>query len=385
MKKNRDRTSLATKIFILGWGIYLISYTFLKQSELMYMYDTSRIFQYLKVILTVIFSIKMIFIDKYSRNKITLYFAIISLMFLNSILIDNNTLFFSTLIALSAGNIDFKRFIKFDIKARTLILLSIIGASLLGYLPNYTRLINGSVKQAFGFTHPNILCFYAITILLELMYLVKKNSLKYIIVNCAAIYALTYFCFSKTSIYSFILIFMINIIIKNKEKLFNKKIARLLAITLPLVLTLLSVITIIGYGQGNEVSKKIDIATTERIRAGYRFYETYGIKLFGNKIETVGTRMALYTNQKINIFDMGYLRLLVNYGAITAAITIVLLCALQADIIRRKEYKLLLISTFFIITGFAENNVYNIIMNFTLIYIPFMFEIPNNKLTQKRA
>ena len=371
------KINLSNTLFILGWSIYLISYVLFKQTEIMYMYNTSSVYQIINILSISIFLVKIFFIDKYSKNKLLYYGIIMLFVLVNAILVDNNTLFFSILIALSADNVDFKKFIKVDIKVRILLVLGIVGMSLLGFLPNFTKFINGSLKQAYGFTHPNILCFFVITILLELMFINKKINFKYLVINILVIYLLTIFCFSKTSVYAYILIFIINIFMKNKEKFFNKKIIKFIFILLPLLISIFSFIVIIGYDKGNEISRKMDVALTERIRAGYNFYSNYGIKLFGNKIETVVTREALSTGKTSNIFDMGYLRLIINYGSIVAFMVISLLCALQKSILKNKEYKLLLISTFFIIIGFTENNLYNIIMNFVLIYIPFIFRTKN--------
>ncbi len=373
------KNSLDNAFFLLGWTIFIVSYILLKQTELMYMFDTSSIYQFVKVVIIIIFLSKMIFIDKYSKKKLLCYFAILSLIFINSIYIDNNTLFFTILVALSADNVDFKKFIKYDIKIRILLLILIVCLSLMGVLPNFTKFINGSLKQGFGFLHPNTLCFFTITILLEIMYITKKINLKYILFNILILYLLTTFCFSRTSVLSYIVVFIADIILRNKEKVFNKKIIRKIFCLLPIIISIFSLLVVIGYGNGNKISREMDVAFTERIKSGYVFYKQYGITLLGNKIETIGTRAALFTGQKANIFDMGFLRLLIAYGAIISSIIVILLCFLQKNILKRKNYKLLLLSSFFILTGFAENNVYNIIMNFTLIFIPNIFSINYKK------
>ena len=380
--KSIEKKKLANKFFLFGWVIFMISYVLLKQTELMYMYNTSSIYQYVKFLIIIIFLIKIIFIDKYSRKKLFCYFVIFTFIFVNAIKVDNNTLFFSILIALSADNIDFEKFIKTDIKIRILLLITIVGLSLLGVFPNFMRYINGTLKQGFGFLHPNILCFFIITILLEIMYLTKKISFRYIFANILIIYLLTVYCFSRTSVYSFIVIFIANILIKNKERFFNNKLIKRMICLLPLLLSIFSLLVVIGYGNGNKISIDMDHAFTERIKSSYVFYKNYGITLLGNRIETIGTRAALYTGQKTNIFDMGYFRLLIGYGFIIALIVVVLLCLLQKKILNKKDYKLLLISTFFILTGFAENNIYNIIMNFTLICIPYILN-KNNEIINK--
>lgn len=369
----RNKISLANTFFMLGWSLYLVSYIIFRQTEVMYLYNSSTIYQISKYLVIIIFLTKMIFIDKYSWKKLLCYFTILIIAFANAMNIDNHTLFFTILIALSADQVDFEKFIKKDIKIRILLLIIVIALSLTGILPNFVRFINGHLKQGFGFLHPNFLCFFAITILLEVLYINKKTNFKFLLFNILALYLLTAYCFSRTSILSFVIVFVIDIILKNKEKFFENIFVKTIVCLLPLLLTIISLMCVIWYGNGNNTVIKIDKIFTERISAGYIFYSDYGINMFGNEIKTIGTREALFTGQKTNIFDMGYFRLLVGYGLIMTITIVSLLCLLQKAIINKKDYKLLLISIFFIITGFAENSIYNIIMNFTLICIPYIF------------
>ena len=139
-----------------------------------------------------------------------------------------------------------------------------------------------------------------------------------------------------------------------------------------------SMLLIKEYNKHNNIVIELDKVFTTRISWGSFFYNSYGIKLFGSKIETIGTRQALTSGKQSQIFDMGFLRLAVNNGIFTCLIFTVLLCVYQQRIYKNKNYKLLLINVFFIILGLLENNMYNISYNFALI--GFM-NIKNNKIT----
>lgn len=368
--KIKENVNTSEFLFFISWFLFLSSYFLLKQSEIMYMFDTSNIFKLVKIIVASILLLKMIIIDKYSFQKYFLYYIVLGLSFVNSILVDSDMIFFIILVAFSAHNIDFKKFLKFDIKIRLFFILSIILLCLVGVLPNFTREINGSFKQGFGFSHPNVFCLNVITLLLEVMYLNKKFSFKYLFFNILIVVLLMHFCNARTSIYTYSLIFIVNLLIRDKEKIFNKKYIKRLLYCLPIIMLILSIFFVKQYGYRNPKIIKLDQILTTRISNGYSFYKTYGITLFGTKIETVGTRKALITGEKIKILDMGYLRLAINNGIIECLIFIGFLCVLQFLIYRRKDYKLLLLNLFFIIIGLLETNIYNIAFN--IVFISFV-------------
>lgn len=357
----------ADLFFFLGWIIFLISYTFCIESELMFITDVSNIYKICKIIFISLFAFKILFIDKYSFKKLLLYLLILGLSFIGSLKIGSDTVFLAFLIALSADKIEFSKFAKVDIILRLSLLLLIIVLCLSGCFPNFTKEINGSFKQGFGFSHPNILGLNATIILLEYMYLNKKIDFKYILINIISIALIIYFCNARTSVYSFVIIFLSYVFIKNKEKIFNKKVLKSLIIILPIIMLLLSFVLIKGYDNHNSFMIELDRVFTTRLSWGSKYYHQYGINMFGNQIETIGTRKALLTGKQSKILDMGYLRLAINNGVIVCTIFVSLLMVFLKNILKSKDYNLLLVSLFFIIIGLLENNVYNIAFNWTLI------------------
>jgi hypothetical protein len=366
-------------LFYISWFIFLASYFLLQQSEIMYMYDVADIYKVIKVVFILILALKMTIVDKYDLKKCILYFVVLGLLFLNSTNVESDMVFFTVLVAFSAHKIDFDKFLKYDIKIRIFFIALIIFLCLIGALPNFTREINGTFKQSFGFSHPNVLCLNVVTVLLEYMYLNKKNSFKYIIINVIATLLLMHFCNARTSIYAYIIIFILNLIIRNKEKVFSNKLIKICMCILPIMMLGLSFYFVEQYKYGNQTIIKLDEIVTTRISNGYSFYNDYGITAFGSKIETVGTRKAELTGAKVRILDMGYLRLAINNGIVVCLIFVLLLCANQFLIYKQKNYKLLLFSLFFIIIGLFETNIYNIAFNVCLIQFINLFSKKNER------
>lgn len=347
----------------------MTSYILLTASELHYIFDTTIAMKVIKLLVITIFLFKVCFVDKYTFKKIAAYLLIILGAFINSLYIDSNEVFFTILVLLSTANIDFRKFVKIDLAIRIILVTLIVASCLIGLLPNFAKLVNGSFKQALGFTHPNVLCFFIITILLELMYLKRKITAKYIAINVLALVFMYLICYSRTAVCVYAAIFILDILIRNKEKIFNKRIVKIFIMLLPIILTVLSFVAIIEYGHGSVIMKKINQVSTTRISNGYKYYSNYGVSLFGSKISTVGTRKSLLTGEDISILDMGYLKLAIANGVlITVAFLLILYFQLK-NVANRKEYELLIICIFFIISGLSETNIYNIAMNFSLVAI----------------
>lgn len=384
MRFTNRRIKTSDFLFFLGWTIYLVSYTMLKLSEINIMFDESFMYKATCLIAGIIFFIKIVFVDKHNIKKILLYLLLIAIFLLNAYYSKSESLLFVLLVILSSNNIDFNKFVKYDMKIRIIMFLFIFMLFSIDLLPNFTRYINGSFKQSFGFAHPNILCIYVVTILLENLYLNKKISVGFVFGNIITLVLLYIYCNSRTSIYTYILIFIIYIFVKNKDKIFNNRIVKLCLCSLPIILFMISFLCIDLYGKNNQFVKELNKVLTTRISSGYRFYNNYGISMFGTKIKTVSTRTALLNNTSIDTLDMGYVRIAINNGLIISLIVIVLFVVMQKRAIEIKDYKFLLICTFFVITGFAENNFTNIVFNFSLASIFYILDYNNkNKLVNK--
>lgn len=383
MEKEENKINISDFLFMSGWFVFMLSYVLLKESEIMYLFDTTVLYKTIKYFIIAIFMTKIIFVDKYSFKKILLYLIVLGITFFNTYSAKTDVIFFTLLVAFSAHKVDLKRFIKFDLCVRIFIVSLILFLCFVGVLPNFAREINGSFKQALGFSHPNILCLNVITILLEYMYLNKKINFKFICINLGALMLLIILCNARTSIYAYLIILFIYVLVKNKEEMFTNKFVKKIVCILPIIMTVISLFLVIQYGNNNDIMIRLDKLLTTRISNGYRFLKEYGINLWGNEIETVGTRTSIITGKASKILDMGYLRMLICNGVLVCVIFNLILCKFQKLLIEYKDYKLLLICTFFLILGLTENNIYNIAFNFTLI--AFIDKYNNVNIVQEES
>ena len=109
----------------------------------------------------------------------------------------------------------------------------------------------------------------------------------------------------------------------------------------------------------------------------------YGFSLFGHKIVTISTERAKMLGIQAQIFDMGYVRLAVEYGILIFAFFLLISVLGNKYAVQSKNYGLLLASLYFSLTLIVETGGYNVINNITLIL--FTKELLNsNYISEKR-
>jgi hypothetical protein len=360
-------TTVPEFIFFVAWAIYLLAYMFFVQTEFKLMYDLDFSYKFAVVISASLIVLKMILFDRYTPRNLLAIMLILGLFLYDAMLTDSSILLISLLFILASKNIKFECFVKVDFCLRLFILLSVLALCLLGVLPNYGAVINGSEKQALGFYHPNTLGIFAITIVIE-WFFVKLRKMSFIaicivVASLAIIYSV---CKPRSSIVSLAVICLIYLL-DRKNSITNSKFGRILLIALPTICAGISLVLTNLYSFGNIAIYNLDALLTTRIKMGSAFLQEYGLGLFGQHITTVGTRQALVSNTSTNILDMGYMHLAINNGLIVLIIAIIALSIMQYRSIKINNKPLLLCNTFFILLGFSETYLYMIAFNFALL------------------
>jgi len=362
------KIDFANFLFFLAWFIYIISYMLLKQTELQELINSDYLYKFFQIIVGVILIIKIIFVDKYNFKRLILYLIIGTIFFISAYFTKFEFLLFMLLFVLASRNIDFKKFVKFDFKIKICLLIFITLLGITGIFPNFTREINGTFKQALGFYHPNTLGVFIIIILLEFIYLKEnKLNLKDWVLIITLIFICYFICKSRTSIYIFIFVLIINIILKRFKNIFNKRIIKFSFIVLPFIIVGFSFAIVSLYQDRHPIALKLDDILTTRIKYASKFLDEYDVSLFGEKIETVTTRESLLYNQVPKILDMGYIRVALNGGILILVILIMVQSVIQYKAIKNNNITVLICNTFFIILGFTETYGYILAFNFILL------------------
>lgn len=315
---------------------------------------------------------------RFYKIKTVLFIAIVLLICLYSYTITNNSnimiLFF---FIFSMKNIKFDKFIKFDIKLKVLFLIFNIIFIYLGLLDNVISYrIDGTTRQALGFSSPNSLGGIVMSICFEWVYLKRKNinSLVYITLLFVVI-LLDLLCNSKSS--ELCIILLIIMLFIYRRKIYFKKILPYI----PILLTIISILLVYLYGKQYSIAIKINDILTTRLECAYNFFELYNLNLFGNKFVSSDVWLGY-----ANTLDNAYLYLLLNQGIILYIFVMYVNIKLLKLATENEDRFLLSILIVFLFYAFMERTAYFVIYNVFLLYAKDLFyknEIEKDKMDER--
>lgn len=313
----RKKMSTIEKAFYLVWAIYEGAYTLLSASELSYMYDLSNIRGIINNVIILCLLLLFFMLHRFSKTEFTKYTAFIIVIALIEFSITDKNFFVYTLFMIIAQRIDFNKFIEFDMKLKLTLFWLIVFFCQIGFIDNYTVIINNIYKQSFGFSHPNIFTCYAYTLLLEWMY-IRFEKAKIWEWIAQAVCGLIIFSIGggRSSGYTFFLIYILFGIAKIKPQIFA---AKPVYFMFTIITPLMAAFSFAGawlYSKGNAYLIMLDQIFTGRFSSSARFISTYGITMFGREIESIGSRRAQMEGIRAQILDCAYVRCLLLYGLV---------------------------------------------------------------------
>lgn len=368
------------RVFFFIWTLYSLEYGLLAASELPYMYSLANY----KMICdyAVIFLLMFLFIASQNvrmRNIIKYMFFLI-LIALIELSITDKTLLIMALFMITAQKIDFEKIVRYDIKIKIFLLVTLVSLSLLGVINNYQALINGNFKQAFGFSHPNTFSCFAYVILLEWIYLrFDRLTLADWVLQIICSLLVLHFGGGRASGYTYYLILLLFWIAKVWPRVFFSRPVRFLFIFITPIMALLSFLGAYLYSKGNSIMVLLNQVITSRMGMAARFLETYDITLFGQEIETVSTRRARLEHVNSLVLDCAYVRCILMYGLLFFILFIVVYMLLFRKILNRKYIPMALFSLYFVILGIGEAYMLNVLYNLTLLF--FLNSAKDEKIT----
>jgi hypothetical protein len=354
-------------LYYMLWVIFNMAFFFLKQTELQYMVNTSSLYNDICLLVGVSLILLFFLTRTFTVKELIIYVCVAILIGTSLVTLHDKYLMVALGFILLGRTIDAEELVRVDIAVKIFVLGTVLFMCFIGYLPNYTKLINGSYKQGFGFSHPNGLAGITFIILLEWMYIrykkIKIWEYVLIIVFASAVWNVAA---SRTNAYTFILIFVCLILSKVFPKLFKSKIVINFLALLPLIITIVSFGLIRLYEKGNAYVLAINEILTRRITQASLLLDRYGVSMFGQYVNTRGTRSVDYSSDALFSVDMLYIAVPIKYGVFILALLVIGYFFFIKRSAAKGNYKLVLMATYFIIMGFAETYLYRLQYNFTL-------------------
>lgn len=361
------KKDLFRRLYYMLWVIFNTAFFFLEQTELQYMFNTSRLYQNISLFVGISLIFLFLLTKSFKIREVIIYTCVALLIIVSMLLLHDKYLMVALGFILLGRMVDAEDLVKIDISVKIFVLITVLFLCFIGYLPNFTRMINGSYKQGLGFSHPNSLAGIVFVILLEWMYIrYKKIKIWEYTLIIAGTCVIWNVAASRTSTFTFILVFVCLIISKVFPRLFKNRIVVNFLALLPMIITIFSFALIRLYEKGNTYVVALNEVLTRRITQASLLLNKYGVSLFGQFVNTRGTRSVDYSSDALFSVDMSYIAIPIRYGVVILALLVIGYFFFIKKSAAKGNYKLVLMATYFIVLGFAETYLYRVQYNFTL-------------------
>lgn len=356
------------KVFLLIWGFYLIVYTLFSASEICYMYDVQNVKRVAWYIVIISLALLFVFRTKYTVKQVGMYLLFLFLITIIEYHIYDLSFLITILFILNSQGVDFRRFIKTDIRIKIILTLFIMLLCALGIIDNYAGTVRGVYKQALGFANPNTFCCYILTISLEILFL-RFEKMKVIewCIHVVLFLAVFFIGGGRTSCYAYGMIFVACIFLKAHRNVMLSKAIRAIIILLPAFFTFLSFYVTKIYIEGNLLAEKINEIMTGRVYWCARFLKKYDLGLIGQRIQIVNSRNAIKMGVPAAGLDNAYIRCALEYGVGFLLVLCFFYIISLHKFLLNMDIMGVMFCLFFVLIGLAESYMLNIIYNVTLL------------------
>ncbi len=355
-------------------GVFLIVFALLMDHTYVVNMDYSgtlrRIGSYTKYLAYIILCIK-IMIDQFDRKKIVLSLLYLGLFLLGTIFSGENiVLFFLVYIATMGCN--GKYVISASILSQSIILVCSIVAALTGMVTNYDFSSVDRKRYGMGFawctTSPILLYF----IMLGYIYVRGKKFKWY---EALVLEVINYLIYTQTTTRMtffvatiFLLFFAIQSLWENPWRILSG--LRGLWVAMPFICAAIAFVVTMMFDANSSGWVRVDDFLSGRLHLGFNAIERYGLTLFGQPIEWVGSSTLNTSTFGYNYVDCSYLQIALNYGvlALLAILTIYSIAIYRAG--KADDYWLVFVLIFVLIHSLTEPRLYNFAFN-TLSFAAF--------------
>lgn len=357
------KKKISTLIFYIAYSMLLFSIMFSNVHYINKFINTIENIGLLILILN-------IFIQdiKYPKKSMLLIIILTIPVLISSLICNERVILKLILLIISSKQLDFNRFIKYDLIIRIIFLFLVLFL----YKINLTTIIeiyrsDGTFRNSMGFIHPNTFGTIVFVICCEVTYLCKnrKNIIYYATMLLLSI-MIEKVADSRTSQIGIILLMIFNFIDDFMPTNLKFKMYKIIKYV-PLILITLSFIISFAYANGNKLAIELDKLLSKRIYYSYAFIEEYGLKPFGTTVEFIYNNFD--QSKELWVLDNAYLLLMIRYGIIVSIMFILGLYSIIKKLLKEENNsKLIIIFAIYFIISFIETSIFKIQYNPFLVY-----------------
>lgn len=268
-----------------------------------------RIFGYLCLVL------KIIIDNAFNRKSFVLFLILSGIAFVPALITGTQLILTDILILVASYNQNVTKIFKTDLFIRIFFLILIIGMFKLELIPQVIDYRNWILPRfSLGFGHPNRLSLHILVICMYMYYLYHDKKIVLYITYTVCLFFVLTVTDGRTSAIGIALLFILTLIDgkkagNNVNKIAFKSAHWILAIVviMSLMLPLLYIFNVIPHlSTTNTLYSRIVLAANG--------FQEYGVSLFGQNIESIGTLEAQRLGIRSNGIDNAYVFVLINYG-----------------------------------------------------------------------
>lgn len=223
--------------------------------------------------------------NRVERNLFWIYVALMLFSLVQSHFSNDYGLFKLILFAGSVRKLRFKDIIRFDMKLRIVLILTVMILCVAGIAPDVTVYYEGILRHSMGFTNPNTLGIAAFILVCDLIYVwdMRINFWHLLLVAGISVW-LFYIARSRTAVYGILLTVGLALLYNWWPTLFSSKVGKYVLFGGMACFALFTLITTSAYMREAAWAFKLDDILTGRISRVAEFADLVKLKLFGQPI-----------------------------------------------------------------------------------------------------
>ena len=363
-------------LYLLGYALFIISY--LSFNDIRF---SPKALWFLCPPIAFLIFLSFLIARKYTLKQL-LFRSIVVILFCIAAYITNKAVLvvYGALICAS-GNISFKKIVVTSMVTSCIMIILSELLSKLG-ITQYREFFrpDGTQARSFGFGYYHVVPYMYYHLVLEYLYIKKKKvswiELFIILIINYAIYKLT--TLRLTYYMNYITVALYIILVKFNFIDLRRKAYRALSILVFPVAFGFTFWVNYYYSPANNLLWRLNYILSNRLSLANEGFQRYGIKLFGNFIETSGGDWDTYF-----YIDSGYIYSLLGYGLLFSILVIFIYMCLCNYSAKENDKRLFVWLVGVAIFNFSNGSLVGAHMNPVILLFPFVFE-EFNKLFHKK-
>ncbi len=363
------KKELNDRLFYISYILLLI---YMLCTKVLFMQGLINVIYY---IIPVLLSVQLLAkLKSMNKKSVLICVLVILLSVIIMIITGEETILLTSLFVICFIGMDFDKFLKRDIIYKLVLVVFIYTCYKLNLTSNtiFYR-SNGAIRYSLGFSHPNQLGLILFSISCSMAYLYYHNyKLHHYIIWLAFIMICNYVCDSRAAFVCLWVLVGLTIISRFK---FSEIVLRKLGQYLPIIFIIISFSLAYLYNYDIPEINSINKALSGRLMYANNFLNYYNITLFGNRFESYG--MA---RNDLRVLDISYIHILLHFGIVFFILFFSSITKLLKISAKRKDMRVILYLTCFLIYAFSERHLYEVQFNCILLLLPQIFSTKKKEL-----